>query len=48
MEDRHTKKIELEIMSQISHPHIVTYLDQFEDANSFYLVMENFGTSCKT
>jgi serine/threonine protein kinase len=41
------KKIELEIMSQISHPNIIEYLDHFEDSNSFYLVMEKFGNPCK-
>ena len=45
--DRETKKIELEIMSQISHPNIIEYLDHFEDSNSFYLVMEKFGNPCK-
>lgn len=44
--DRESKKIELEIMSQLSHPNIVSYLDHFEDSRSFYLVMEQFGTPC--
>lgn len=47
MVDRESKKIELEIMSQLSHPNIVSYLDHFEDAKSFYLVMEQFGSPCK-
>jgi serine/threonine protein kinase len=45
--DRESKKIELEIMSQLSHPNIVSYIDHFEDSKSFYLVMEQFGSPCK-
>lgn len=47
MIDRESKKIEMEIMSQLSHPNIVAYLDHFEDFKSFYLVMEKFGSPCK-
>lgn len=33
-------KVEAEILKTISHPHIVEYIDSFEEKNMFYMVIE--------
>jgi serine/threonine protein kinase len=32
---------ELSIMQNISHPHVVRYLEAYEDKNKIWIVMEN-------
>jgi serine/threonine protein kinase len=34
---------EIEILSSVSHPNIISYIGHFEDEKAFYLVMEKFG-----
>lgn len=42
-------KVEAEILKTISHPHIVKYIDSFEEDNMFYMVIEYIkGKDLKT
>ncbi len=38
---------EIDILSSVSHPNIVSYVDHFEDEKAYYLVMEKFGKNWK-
>jgi serine/threonine protein kinase len=42
-------KVEAEILKTISHPHIVEYIDSFEENNMFYMILEYIkGKDMKT
>ncbi len=37
--DEEALRLEMEIMGELNHPHIVKFIDVFEDKDNFYIVL---------